>query len=245
MHPISEPDIRARIARDNYWWAGQDVKEAALPRRVYFSHFKSLALNFAVRRATVLMGPRRVGKTVMVKQVIAQAISEGIDRRSILYAAIDAPIYSGTSLEQFVSLLPDDAPERQKLIVFDEIQYLKNWELHLKDLVDTYPDIKFVATGSAAAALRLKSRESGAGRFTEFMLPPLTFYEFLRFIEKDDELITIDQDGKGFSTNNIHEFNKQFVDYLNFGGYPEAVLNPEIRRNPDQFIRNDIIEKVL
>lgn len=57
---------------------------------------------------------------------------------------------------------------------FDEIQYLKSWEVHLKALVDRYPNLKFVASGSAAAALRLKSNESGAGRFTEFLLPPLT-----------------------------------------------------------------------
>lgn len=34
---------------------------------------------------------------------------------------------------------------------------------------------------SAAAALKLKSRESGAGRFTEFLLPLLSFAEFLLF----------------------------------------------------------------
>jgi predicted AAA+ superfamily ATPase len=75
------------------------------------------------------------------------------------------------------------------------------------------------------------------------MLPPLTFYEFLCFIGKDDELIVAH--GKSFATDDIKALNEQFVDYLNFGGYPESVLNPEIRSNPDQFIRNDIIEKVL
>lgn len=61
------------------------------------------------------------------------------------------------------------------LVFFDEIQYLKNWELHLKTMVDTYRDSKFIVSGSAAAALKFKSNESGAGRFTHFLLPPLTF----------------------------------------------------------------------
>ena len=69
----------------------------------------------------------------------------------------------------------------QLFIYFDEIQYLKNWEVHLKSLVDSYPDYKFVATGSAAAALRLKSMESGAGRFSNFILPPLTFAVAISF----------------------------------------------------------------
>jgi predicted AAA+ superfamily ATPase len=44
---------------------------------------------------------------------------------------------------------------------------------------------------------------------------------------------------------NVDELNARFIDYLNYGGYPEAVLNPEIRQNADQFIKNDIIDKVL
>jgi predicted AAA+ superfamily ATPase len=36
----------------------------------------------------------------------------------------------------------------------------------------------------------MTSRESGAGRFTEFILPPLTFAEYLRFAGQDEALIT-------------------------------------------------------
>ncbi|MBS0351440.1 MAG: AAA family ATPase [Proteobacteria bacterium] len=69
--------------------------------------------------------------------------------------------------------------EDEVYVFFDEIQYLKNWEVHLKNLVDVHRQVKFVASGSAAA-LRRKSQESGAGRFTDFILPPLTFAEYLR-----------------------------------------------------------------
>jgi predicted AAA+ superfamily ATPase len=131
--------------------------------------------------------------------------------------------------------------------------YLRNWELHLKDLVDNYADTKFIATGSAAAALRLKSQESGAGRFSDFMLPPLTFYEFLNFLGEDSTLImaseTVDpvtkQERCEYEVRDLEGLNSRFIDYLNFGGYPEAVFNAQIRDNPEQFIRNDIIDKVL
>jgi hypothetical protein len=43
-----------------------------------------------------------------------------------------------------------------------EIQYLPKWEIHLKSLVDSYSTYQFIASGSAAAALKLKSKESGA-----------------------------------------------------------------------------------
>jgi len=96
----------------------------------------------------------------------------------------------------------------------------------------------------------LKSQESGAGRFSEFMLPALTFYEFLEFRGVDNTLIMEpDADSplgrRYYRAKDINGVNSQFIDYLNFGGYPEAVLNPSIRANSDQFIRNDIIDKVL
>jgi hypothetical protein len=249
MLGIAHEDIANRIARDNPWWSNDATQplEAAYQRRIYFEPFSEMALNFGVRRATILLGPRRVGKTVMARQLVAAAIQKGLNPKAILYASIDAPIFAGMALEKFLTFFSKDT-QGQKLVLFDEIQYLKDWERHLKDLVDNYPDVKFVATGSAAAALKLKSNESGAGRFSEFILPPLTFHEFLVFSGEDANLIgsELDENNRNlYQARDIEELNSRFVEYLNFGGYPEVVLNPEIKRNPDQFIRNDIIDKVL
>ncbi len=85
------------------------------------------------------------------------------------------------------------------------------------------------------------------------MLPPLTFYEFLNFLGEDEALIdvktTVESNTKQkryeYEVRDLGRLNSRFIDYLNFGGYPEAVLNEQIRANPEQFIRNDIIDKVL
>ena len=149
MEQITRADIEARITRDNPWWADPTValEERDFPRRVYFQPFKALALNFEIRRAAILLGPRRVGKTVIIRQLILDAISAGIDPKRILYASIDAPIYLRLSLEQFISFLPSKETNCQRIVIFDEIQYLKEWEVHIEDLVDTYPNIKFIASG--------------------------------------------------------------------------------------------------
>ena len=251
MRAISAEDIKLRIERDNPWWRDTQsiIPESRSPKRVYFSRFHDLAANFNVRRATVLFGPRRVGKTFMLKQFIHEIMREGIHPENILYVSIDTPIYSGISLEKFLHFMPARPAQERKLVIFDEIQYLKDWEVHLKDLVDLNPHIKFIASGSAAAALRLKSRESGAGRFSDFMLPPLTFYEFLDFIGEGESFIKrIDAspaETKNYQIKDIQGLNSRFIDYLNYGGYPEAVMNNAIRSNPEQFIKNDIIDKVL
>ena len=105
--------------------------------------------------------------------------------------------------------------------------------------MDSYPDIRFVASGSAAAALKMKSRESGAGRFTDFILPPLTFKEFIRFRGLEKKL---------FPKPNgclIDKLNDAFIDYLNFGGFPEAVIEEAVRGRMDRYVADDIIDKVL
>lgn len=58
MEAISEADIKTRIERDNPWWRNPNYifPEAASPKRVYFNPFKTLALNFGVRRAAIFLG---------------------------------------------------------------------------------------------------------------------------------------------------------------------------------------------
>ncbi len=237
MEPITRADIEARIARDNPWWGNPAVilEESTFPRRVYFAPFKALAFNFDVRRAAVLLGPRRVGKTVMIRQLILDAIASGISPKCIVYASIDAPIYLGLPLEQFLHLLPGKEQNCQRLVIFDEIQYLKNWEVHLKDLVDTYPDMKFIATGSAAAALQLASKESGAGRFSDFMFPPLTFYEFLLFTGDDSSLIeSVEKPGgrKSYLAKDINILNERFIDLSEFRWVSRGCLKSSHKEQP-------------
>lgn len=249
MLEVSDEDIRLRIERDNPWWQqGREYKSfvSDYKKRFYFKRFCELATDLSVRRATVLMGPRRVGKTVMVRQLIDALIKKGVEPTRVLFASIDAPVFSNLPLEKFLSFLPKppQASEEDETyyVLFDEIQYLKNWEVHLKDLVDNYPSVRFIATGSAAAALKLASKESGAGRFSDFRLPPLTFAEFLDFIE-EDSLVSL-SNGEYIATD-LASLNEKFIDYLNYGGYPEAVLSPTVRNQQDQFVKNDIIDKVL
>src|SRR5690606_535344 len=135
-------------------------------------------------------------------------------------------------------------------VFFDEIQYLKDWERHLKILVDSYPKTKFIVSGSAAAALKLHSTESGAGRFTDFMLPPLTFQEYihlknLNHLMYNGQITYGDKPIRYCLTQDIKVLNKEFVNYLNFGGYPEVVLSDKIQSDMGRYVKNDIVDKVL
>lgn len=195
------------------------------------------------------MGPRRVGKTVLIHQAIDALLAEGVAPAQIAYVSVDHPLYTGQSLENLLDLYLEAAgPERGQpiYVFFDEIQYLRDWEVHLKVLVDGNPSMKAVASGSAAAALSLKSRESGAGRFTDFLLPPLTFYEYLDLVG-DLGLVAEESIGgaRFFRATDVDELNRRFIHYLNFGGYPEILFTPAAQADPGRFIKSDIIDKVL
>ncbi len=255
MLQVSEREIETRLRLDNPWWeagAGIDSEYQNFPLRAYFDSFLRLVRQDEINRAVVLLGPRRVGKTILVYHAIQGLLDQqAISGRDILYLSLETPLFTGMRLEELVNRFKKlfQRPPGIKLYVFfDEIQYLKTWDIHLKSLVDTYRDIRFVVTGSAAAALRTKSVESGAGRFTEFLLPPLTFAEYLRFIDRESELIEeslTDTGAPRHEATNIFLLNEEFTNYINFGGYPEAVFKKTIRADPRRFIKSDIIDKVL
>lgn len=253
MRKISKEDIVRRIRTENPWWGAEhkiSITHQEMKPRAYFDLFFPLVQTNSVRRAVVLMGPRRVGKTVMIHHAVQALIATGVRPEAICYFSVDNPIYNGLSLEKLLEYYSLSSGVDYRLervyVFFDEIQYLRKWEVHLKTVVDTYPNIKSVASGSAAAALRLKSAESGAGRFTDFLLPPLTFYEYLSLLDKTDLLEEPTDRRLGyFQANNIEELNEQFLYYLNFGGYPEVIFSPQIQSDPSRFIKSDIIDKVL
>jgi predicted AAA+ superfamily ATPase len=245
MLQVTEAEVKNRLAFDNPWWAEKAVPKRFRdwPRRAYLDGLYAMMAESKVRRAVVLLGPRRVGKTVMLQQSIQRLIDKGTAPRAILYVSVDTPVYTGLPLARLLQLFMEvhgHGRADRLFVIYDEIQYHKDWELHLKSLVDSYPEIRFVASGSAAAALRMKSNESGAGRFTDFLLPPLTFAEFRQFAKRGALERFTDT-----SREAIEALNRDFVDYLNFGGFPEAVMDESVRRSMDRYIASDIIDKVL
>ncbi|MCG8505639.1 MAG: ATP-binding protein [Sphingomonadales bacterium] len=243
MREITDTEIQNRLRLDNPWWNDPKKGESGYAhRRAYFETFCERLTMFDVRRAVVLMGPRRVGKTVMIRQVIEQLIQDNYDSRTILYASLDQPVYSGIWLEKLLDLFREihgHSRDDRLFVFFDEIQYLKDWEIHLKVVVDSYPNIRFVASGSAAAALKLKSRESGAGRFSDFLLPPLTFWEFCNFQGLTEESL---EQGDMIRLNPL---NEAFIDYVNFGGFPEVVIRTDGSQNFASLVGEDVVDRVL
>lgn len=253
---ILKAQIIKRMKFDNPWWVDGEIPSdyRSMKPRLYLTSFYPLVTERSINRGIILMGPRRVGKSVMMFHTIQRLIEDGVNPQKIIYLSIDTPIYMNISLEELFSdareALHKDDDTNGFYVIYDEIQYLKNWEIHLKSLIDSYRDVRFVASGSAAATLKMKSVESGAGRFTNFMLPPLTFNEYINLLGHDNLIVPITIKWKGrdlniFSTIDIDKLNNHFINYINYGGYPELVLIKQMQDNPSIYIKSDIVDKVL
>ena len=87
---LLEKQIIGRLRIDNPWWT-----EGVVPKfyqnmkpRLYLEIFYSLVTDLDLQRAVVLMGPRRVGKTVMLFHTIARLLAEGVPQHNIIYISV-------------------------------------------------------------------------------------------------------------------------------------------------------------
>lgn len=171
----------------------------------------------------VLAGPRQVGKTTMVLQVIRQ-----IDLPSH-YADADHPTLRNLAwIEQqweIGRLLAARSGEQGAVLVLDEIQKVPNWSELVKHLWDEDTrlgrTLKVVVLGSAPLLVRRGLGESLAGRFQSVHLPHWSFAEM--------------REAFGWSVE----------EYIYYGAYPGAA--PLIQREEEwaEYIRDSLIEPVL
>lgn len=130
-----------------------------------------------------LIGPRRVGKTVLMKQTINHLISEGYSRKNILFFSFDEEIKEPLELlTAWEEMTGRKIRGNNFFIFFDEIQKLENWATKIKLIYDNL-GIKIFLSGSASLEVR-KSSESLAGRSIDMSIKPLSFEEYLMFAGK-------------------------------------------------------------
>jgi len=132
-------------------------------------HLKELTGRIKERRKfiQVIMGPRQVGKTTLVMQLIAKT-----DVGYHFASADSVPISDSLWLQQqweIARLKIKNSPVKEFLLVIDEIQKVTNWSEKVKLLWDTdtreHTNIKVILLGSSRLLLQEGLTESLAGRF--------------------------------------------------------------------------------
>jgi len=169
-----EADILARV---NPHWDNGFSCDYPKKRKL----FAEIIENIDKSLIAAISGPRRTGKTVLLKQAIDFLVERGEKREHILYFPFEENIENlSDAIKNWEALFSLNLRKGKYYVFLDEIQYLEDWGSKIKLFYDSYPNIKFFISGSSSLHIR-KGKESLAGRIIEFMLPPLSFSEYLDF----------------------------------------------------------------
>ncbi|MDO9087176.1 MAG: ATP-binding protein [Anaerolineaceae bacterium] len=181
-----------------------------------------------LHKAIILLGARQVGKTTLLMKLQKRLVDEG---KKVRFLNCDLEeerqainTTSRTMLDRLVTGI--DA------IFIDEIQRLNSPGLTLKILVDLYPQLMILVTGSSSYELRNQLNDALTGRYLDYILNPLSFSEVLESTDsgKDPAL--------AYPTANV-----LLPDVLRHGFYPEIYLeaNPVTK----QLLLAKIVESYL
>ncbi len=251
---------RINLEIKNPWWKNSDYKllEFNYPKRdLYFGILKNLKHTLILN----IVGLRRVGKSTILKQVIAKLLDDKVDPKNIFYYLFDysSQVQNSQFLEEvlyfyfreIINKPTLDFNEKETIyILLDEIQYIEDWQSILKRYYDlSNQRIKFIITGSQSVLLKGKHKESLAGRIFDYYLSPMSFREFLRINKEDVEIFNVYDlfqlpylfgDLSQFEIYNGQEIEKLSREYITTGQFPE------IRKFSGIDLRHDyIVESVI
>ena len=173
------------VEEANPWWRTGKVPAARVApfRRHAFPTILDAFRTAKPGRGVVVLGPRRIGKTVLLHQVVEQLLSEGQPAQDICFLSLDDVALRDRELGDLLSLVEarrPRAPDRPLLLLLDEIQHSRTWAGWLKRIADRNEPYVFLATGSSATALRRGGQDAGLGRWRELTLFPWSFREHVQ-----------------------------------------------------------------
>src|ERR1017187_6602298 len=152
-------DIVEIVRDQNRWWANPNRRETRRfsQRREVFDRLLSYLGELHGGRAAVLLGPRQVGKTTLLLQLVDELLDRDWPAANITFFDFsDERLVGQVSPRQIVELAPPGlADTHPRVYLLDEIQNALDWQPWLKSAVDqarrgSQPGVRFVVTGSAA-----------------------------------------------------------------------------------------------
>lgn len=192
------------------------------------------------KNAIVITGMRQVGKTTLMRQLYNDF--EGRRLWFDLDNPLDQMVFENIDYNAIYNDLArttDIKNDERLLVCIDEIQNLPEITKIIKYLIDHY-GVKFIVTGSSNYYLRNLFPESLSGRKFLYILPVLSYREFLLFngqIQDIQPTPTLDEALQPKSRVNILKTKELYSDYLEFGGFPEVVLTTD-RETKKQILKN-------
>ena len=243
---VNEGQVAEAVRRDSPWWRNpywvatdRDMREAAASQIDYYP--LSLA-NILTGGLYMLYGPRRVGKTVLVKGSIQALLAQGVNPLQIIRVTVDGWQANrlGALYEYVVRVLTSSVGDGPRYWFIDEVTACRGqWWSVLKNLRDNthFGDDCVVLTGSTNQdldeAIKAFAGHRGLVDNPDRCLLPMNFGEFCHSLSIDlpsvaglraDELMS---DRARDTWMALAPYTDDLVaawqTYLEVGGYPKAV----------------------
>jgi hypothetical protein len=269
--PGTLPPEAPQILRDlNSWWtAPHSVRPSPPPYRRRGVAELERALARPRPLMQVLRGPRQVGKTTALYQIVDSQLAMGVDPIESFLVRFDLqplqeagllPLIRWYETQVLKRSLGDGSPP---LLLLDEIHKLDRWADQVKHLYDTF-GARVVLTGSSSVLVARGQRESLAGRAITVDFPPFLFREVLECwkpdlaeplpppVELRDLMASRSRAAEVFREihrqppQRKHAWRRLLERYYNRGGYPRLYAQEEaIEDRWADYLVETVFDRVL
>lgn len=202
----------------NDWNLWNHRLKTGVERPVYLRKLQSILPSGQV---AVITGPRRSGKSFVMRQLAQGLVDNGVPANQILLVNFEDPRFSplnaGLLQEIFETYLEYMRPAGKPYIFLDEIQEVDQWEKWVRTVHELNKAV-IVISGSNAKLLSAELSTVLTGRHLDVRVLPLSFSEFLLF----NDLNLREQNDIVLNQSRV---NGLWNDYLTNGGFPETVMS--------------------
>ncbi len=171
---------------------------------------------------TAIVGPRRSGKTSFLLRHLTRMREIYGKQRCFYINFEDDRLYPlqlpdlRELMDAYYELFPDHKSQTV-YVYFDEIQVVAGWEEFVRRIHDT-ENIRIFISGSSSKMLSSEIATALRGRSLTFEIFPLSFKEYLRFLNIDTN---------PYSSKQAPYIVNALQDYLRTGGFPELIRQPK------------------
>ena len=199
-----------------------------IKREIYLKKIRGLYDSELIK---IIVGVRRSGKSVLLKQIIDELLEKGIQDDHIIYINFEDYDYIDyTDPKKFNQFIKEQIKDNDKYyLLFDEIQNVRDFEKVINSFRATL-NVSIFVTGSNSKVLSSDLSTYFAGRYVSIKMMPFTFREYLLLQEQN-----------GIKSN----LDDAFLEYVEWGGMPQIynALNLEERKMYLTDLYNTVILK--
>ena len=175
-----------------------------IKREMYLKKIRGLYDSELIK---IIVGVRRSGKSVLLKQIIDELLEKGIQEDHIVYINFEDYDYIDyTDPKKFNQFIKEQIKDKDKYyLLFDEIQNVRDFERVINSFRATL-NVSIFVTGSNSKVLSSDLSTYLAGRYVSIKMMPFTFREYLLLQEQN-----------GIKSN----LDEAFLEYVEWGGMPQ------------------------